>query len=1097
MSVSLKERCRKVISQQNLSGETARLFTEDVKDGALNAQTVRLLLDDMRRPDKAPAWLKSLCADAALNERDEALAIELLDNLFAIEPYDPLPEEELLQCMRLAALLMTASDAGADADAPAPTQRCDITAAYTVAGVFASLKELAFLQRYGQRPMPTDADLRCILDMHAAEHVIVAGFVDRCAHPDRYRLTPEDAAAFIDAGIDLENELQLNIPSLAKLAEMIISHLEKTDPALQNRRNDSLRSSLKVYLDLEERLLRRSQRICAAKDEIVPEDLEARTEKLAERAAPFTNADLSPEALLRSITSLATSGGTMPAARAAADFIQQLILNKTPPMASESAWQALEEKFAAGRKEETPAKKAGKQAKKSEEAELEAAMARILELRQLRRTGGADALLLQAQAAAQDKAPLANFEFVLWHSLLIAAAIESEAAECMDLALQMESRPEASQVEMSAEDARFDYWQCRRTIAVDDKSALGDVLTRFASDFRSESDPSVLDNYAENENRRMRTLFGRRSPAPDAERTIAAMYDVFHAKKAELTAASKRQSVLAKKKAKDELRTIAETFQSELQAFMPADRGLRWWSAAVSAQSVLAQFTHPKKDPAAFCRQHAALQIACEATYLLGRETARVLMPSFTAAQSVIARAGGELDRAGFDYDFLPWPKCFDLPWFPEIEKRLGRIIRHFGPLEHFSVIEVADAKDPDLVHLVTTCMSANLFEDTPGEDHEFFITISKKDAEPAEKSGKRFEALLPEAAPFSKLELGAILMLYTAYHSCIMSTSGSFQSDILITNRETEDGIDEPVADAHFSAASANGPSKTTEDYVHDKTVLPLVPMLPYKAIISCDDPEMRRVEPFQYGRGRTMTLTECIPLYAEELQYAADFSLEMLFARFGRGAFTPMRQTRENAAADFYKGELIPHDKLRNLLPEGVEDDNCFVDVRILQAGAAIDRCIHAESEDGETVWIFRSADAPEDDHFDLPDAWRRSTLSTICNYDAAVRPILSAPAGTAFKRSADGLFVRDIAYETLMQAIASISIDGGERLDAKAENVRETLQSLRSMLSGAPRSEEPRPSDGLSDEEIEAFWNRIGEYFDEGKSDGGENGSGRRDN
>ena len=82
MSVSLKERCRKVISQQNLSGETARLFTEDVKDGALNAQTVRLLLDDMRRPDKAPAWLKSLCADAALNERDEALAIELLDNLF-------------------------------------------------------------------------------------------------------------------------------------------------------------------------------------------------------------------------------------------------------------------------------------------------------------------------------------------------------------------------------------------------------------------------------------------------------------------------------------------------------------------------------------------------------------------------------------------------------------------------------------------------------------------------------------------------------------------------------------------------------------------------------------------------------------------------------------------------------------------------------------------------------------------------------------------------------------------------------------------------------------------------------------------------------
>ena len=87
MSVSLKERCRKVISQQNLSGETARLFSEDVKDGALNAQTVRLLLDDMRREFQATVaehpYVRYLDDEArpplAWHEKDMAMFRPLLD----------------------------------------------------------------------------------------------------------------------------------------------------------------------------------------------------------------------------------------------------------------------------------------------------------------------------------------------------------------------------------------------------------------------------------------------------------------------------------------------------------------------------------------------------------------------------------------------------------------------------------------------------------------------------------------------------------------------------------------------------------------------------------------------------------------------------------------------------------------------------------------------------------------------------------------------------------------------------------------------------------------------------------------------------------
>lgn len=1067
MALSLKERCRKFIAQQNLSEETARLFSEEVRGDALRADTVRRLLSEMAAPKKTPGWVKGRFAEAALRDADALLAQSLMTGILALDAMNPPNEAILLQYVRLAALLMKrAEDESQNAQGAArPGPRLDLAAADAVLDVLTHLDLRSFMRTFEPGRRLDEPNPEALHALQAEIHSLLPAIVRRCSDPGRYGLTPEDAASFLFAVMGIEYKLQLTIPALANLAEVIMDALEAHKGSKKTRQRRDFADALKHYFELDMRLRRRTMQLYAPIEAPLPEAFDETAERLARRAAKLTKVTAAPESILRAAVRLELSRQFSEESTAASDLVQSLILNEKVAFASEAELRALRECF--------PEHPAVEKKGKGRGARLEKAMARILSLRELRLSGGPDALIHHALAAAASAAPLPDYEFALCHSLLVAAGIECEAPECLDLALQMESRPEAQRVAASPEGARFAFWRARRIFnAAVDRDMLAHAMAAFAYYFPSDSDTSVPDHFAGNENRRMRTLFGRRSPSLEAERTLKAMTLSF---KAQAASARSAMKTAGEKASESELRTLAERLEADLKRFMPDERGLEWWTAAVFAQSTLAKLADPKKDAGEFCRRYAALEVASEQVYYAAEMTARLLTKEVAQAHAAFDQATNVLEREGFELDFRPWPRSFDLPWFPELEKRLGRIIRHFCLYETFSVVEVADAWDPDLVHLVTTCMSGTFFKNSPGMDHEYFITISKKGADPAPAPSEKIASAIPAAAPLSKLEFAAALLLYAVYRSSIMTPNGDFQDNIIVTHR------DEEAVDAARAAGIA-------DDYLHDAALLPLVPNLPYKAVVSCDLPEIRRVDPFHYGPGRTMRLTACVPLYAEELQFAADYSLDVLFERFGCSTFTPMRQSRENAVADFYKGELIPHEQLRNLLPEGIEDLTCFVEARILKEGASIERCVHIRMATGDEMWAFRAAEAGTDERIGQPDGWRRTKLSTICNYDASIRPILSAPSGTAFKRGPNGLFVRDTDYEDFLRALMRIE---------RASDAREADALMRDAMEAAQKAGifpagEESPADAAG-----GLWQTMGEDFDDGEGSGGQNGAGRRDN
>ena len=160
------------------------------------------------------------------------------------------------------------------------------------------------------------------------------------------------------------------------------------------------------------------------------------------------------------------------------------------------------------------------------------------------------------------------------------------------------------------------------------------------------------------------------------------------------------------------------------------------------------------------------------------------------------------------------------------------------------------------------------------------------------------------------------------------------------------------------------------------------------------------------------------------------------------------PMRQTRENLAAGIVESRDTPK-SLKALLPEGVEDARCMADERILLAGAAIKRGLHIEGLDGEPIWIFLADEAV--DRLLEPDTWRSTTLSEICSCDADVRPILSAPLGSAFKRGTGGLFVHDTFYEEIIAMIFMTA-------QKCRPYVKASLETLSEAFKAASKAKQP---------------------------------------
>lgn len=98
----------------------------------------------------------------------------------------------------------------------------------------------------------------------------------------------------------------------------------------------------------------------------------------------------------------------------------------------------------------------------------------------------------------------------------------------------------------------------------------------------------------------------------------------------------------------------------------------------------------------------------------------------------------------------------------------------------------------------------------------------------------------------------------------------------------------------------------------------------------------------------------------------------------------------------------------ELKLFLPQWEGPDGCFATDHITVLGKPVGWCYREEPAPGrpDSGWRFFSGEEDDDYVNDLAHT-EVYTLNTICNYDPAILPLLTAPVGSAFARGADGQF------------------------------------------------------------------------------------------
>jgi hypothetical protein len=98
--------------------------------------------------------------------------------------------------------------------------------------------------------------------------------------------------------------------------------------------------------------------------------------------------------------------------------------------------------------------------------------------------------------------------------------------------------------------------------------------------------------------------------------------------------------------------------------------------------------------------------------------------------------------------------------------------------------------------------------------------------------------------------------------------------------------------------------------------------------------------------------------------------------------------------------KAFKIPKEKIRQLIPN---IGGCFASDRITVDGALVGYMYREQPDDDtDSGWRFFAGDESEE-YADTPENFGIYAVNTICNYDAAIIPLLDAPFGSAFGRVA----------------------------------------------------------------------------------------------
>jgi hypothetical protein len=92
------------------------------------------------------------------------------------------------------------------------------------------------------------------------------------------------------------------------------------------------------------------------------------------------------------------------------------------------------------------------------------------------------------------------------------------------------------------------------------------------------------------------------------------------------------------------------------------------------------------------------------------------------------------------------------------------------------------------------------------------------------------------------------------------------------------------------------------------------------------------------------------------------------------------------------------IPREKIKKLI---ANLGSCYASDRITVDGLPVGYLYREEPENEiDSGWRFFSGDESQD-YADNPDNFAIYDVNTICNYDAAVIPLLDSPYGSAFGR------------------------------------------------------------------------------------------------
>lgn len=624
----------------------------------------------------------------------------------------------------------------------------------------------------------------------------------------------------------------------------------------------------------------------------------------------------------------------------------------------------------------------------------------LLRLRYIRMKHGIEALAAIAASVAQkEPETISAFEINVFLVSLCALAAETVDGELFKAANAFldyaEPRLAGTVYEM-----RLHYWRARlRSIFIGIDEETRDEMFAFAHVLPNE--PREVRRFVHTELRSTKRCLDRRFASDDAIRMqTALLHALENHEKPYGALSSKGDAALA----------AARTALHVLRGYSSADRGAYWWAAALRASFILSgqSETHAV---AAFAAARRLRAFMMHESLTFDEDLASA---SFLGSPiHYMPEVRENLRNLSIDH----YTDAFDLPWFQAVEERIGRIVRRVCASNQLDLIVVENANEPELLHFISTSMSSHYFADTLSVDHEFFVTLRKADvrqfAETTPASARRRRrgkspAARAAALNITKLELGVLGMLEavaTTYHTSI---DAGFSPYALYT-RENQ---------SQESEASDTLIDSPLPDYLARKNLTTICDALPYKGMIACDDPHCRRFPPIEYAEGRQLVLSELIALHPEELQFVSDFDLATLFEKTGAETFTPLLEKRPNAMKDFFKGELIPREKLRMLLPEGVENDSCFVHVDILRKGLPIKGFEHIGSIDAnEGIWLFHTFESIEPEMLN-PLLWRRATLNTVCNYDPDVRWFLSSPVGSAYLRNADGVFEHNIVNEEAMR-------------------------------------------------------------------------------